>query len=268
MLLIHKIKGSTAPLLDKFKGQWQRLRHIGRQRETRAADLQPLMRRIGITPIQEDYYIEALRHRSRSLETNEGVRVNNERLEFLGDAILDAVCCSHLFRTYPGWDEGNMSKCKSSMVSRPVNNEVGRRLQLEHYLIAVPGALHHSPDIYGNTVEALIGAIYMDQGFAVTERFILKHVIPTFYEMEDQTIESIQNYKSELIEWTQKHHLQSEFVLDYCNSSSPKGTFTYTVWINGKPVGSGTGSSKKRAQQQAAHVTLDKLRHAYGELYS
>lgn len=248
-------------LLQTIREQWRRRCNRFRGNRAGERDLSPLFRQIGILPERPELYRLAMTHRSKSITNDRGERQNNERLEFLGDAILDAVCSKHLYLKYPLWDEGELSKCKGSMVSRPVNNEVGRRLHLERYIIAIPGALEHSADLYGNTVEALIGAIYLDQGFLQTEQFVCRHVLPVFYDMEHRTAPSIQNYKSELIEWTQKHHLQFEFVLDE-HLLLPEERFTYTVWINGKPIGSGSGSSKKRAQQQASYQTLALLREA------
>lgn len=247
---------------ERWKHWWRRLR--GDDKEY-VPDLIPLFERIDIVPVRTDLYLLAMRHRSCTITDEQGTKLNNERLEFLGDAVLEASVCTYLYHLHPTWDEGELSKCKSSLVSRPVNNEVGRRLHLERYLIMVPSALDNSVDIYGNTLEALIGAIYLDQGYARTQEFIREHIIPTYRDMRAHTVVSIQNFKSELIEWVQKHHLSHEFRLEE-HSMEPHDLFTYTVWIDDKPVGRGSGSSKKRAQQAAARDTLELLKQAYTKL--
>ncbi len=253
-------------LIRQIGELWSRLRQrLGGKSKEHLPDLTPLFEDIGIDPSDTKLYLLAMRHRSCTIAGEQGEKLNNERLEFLGDAVLDATICTYLYLQHPSWDEGELSKCKSSLVSRPVNNEVGRRLHLERYLIMVPSALDNSVDIYGNAIEALIGAIYLDQGYARTQLFVRQHIIPTYQEMQDHTVASIQNYKSELIEWVQKHHLSHEFRLEE-HQIDPLDYFTYSVWINGRPIGKGGGSSKKRAQQEASRITLDLLKQAHSNL--
>lgn len=249
-------------LSERWQHWWSRLRGDNSQR---TPNLTTLFDRIGIVPVRTDLYLLAMRHRSCSIIGEEGEKLNNERLEFLGDAVLEASICTYLYHLHPTWDEGELSKCKSSLVSRPVNNEVGRRLHLERYIVMVPSALDNSVDIYGNTVEALIGAIYLDQGYARTQEFVRDFILPTYRDMQEHTVASIQNYKSELIEWVQKHHLSHEFRLEE-HEMAPHDRFVYSVWIDGKPVGRGSGSSKKRAQQEASRATLDLLQQAYSTI--
>ena len=155
----------TRSLLRELGERWQHWwRKMRGGTSQRTPDLTSLFDRIGIVPVRTDLYLLAMRHRSCTIIGEGGEKLNNERLEFLGDAVLEASICTYLYHLHPTWDEGELSKCKSSLVSRPVNNEVGRRLHLERYIIMVPSALDNSVDIYGNTVEALIGAIYLDQG--------------------------------------------------------------------------------------------------------
>ncbi len=216
---------------------------------------------LGFKPRQTAFYELAFRHSSCSLVDDSGYRVNNERLEFLGDSVLATAISGYLYRKHPHWDEGDMSQRRSAVVKRQINNVVARELGLERLLIVRGEVSQMSPDIMGNTLEALIGAIYLDRGYEMAERFVLTRFIPIFLEMEDSMTNATTNYKSLLLEWAQKHHLELEFRL----ISEPKrahGHFNYAVFVDGHRIGSGIGMSKKEAHQNAAHDALEKLKRA------
>lgn len=222
--------------------------------------LLPSYKTLGFHPRHLEVYKLAFTHSSCSEQDTEGNKLNNERLEFLGDSVLSTVIAGHLYRKHPEWTEGQMSKRRSAIVKRAVNNAIGKRMQLDLYLRHGHEALNSnlSADVYGNTLEALIGAIYLDRGYRIAERFIIQKVLPMFFELEDSLLDQTTNYKSLLLEWAQKHHLPLEFQMQ----QEPKrsgGTFISAVFIDGKKVGVGHGRNKKEAHQEAAHVALISL---------
>lgn len=225
-----------------------------------------LFRSIGIEPHNLDLYHLAFLHRSYYPKDHEGNRLSNERIEFLGDAILSAIVSVFLYETYPEWDEGKLSKRKASVVSRHVNNKVAQELGLCHYLLYRGEIDPYSGDLPGNTLEALIGAIYLDQGFKITEHFVLDHVLPVYRALEKEGDQAINNYKSLLLEWAQRHHFDVHF--SNRNKTTPRkgGLFVYAVEINGKVIGIGQSTSIKRAHQEASFNAIQRLREAHIEI--
>lgn len=221
--------------------------------------LNPLFRSIGIRPNNYEYYRLAFTHSSLGAVDVNGNKINNERLEFLGDSVLSTAISNYLYLNYPQWNEGQMSKRRSAIVKRAVNNALGRQMNLVQYLKHGHDQPEHlSADVYGNTLEALIGAIYLDLGYTQAESFIINRILPIFAQLEDSLIEQTTNYKSLLIEWAQKYH----FSLDFRMLQEPKragGVFVAAVYIDEKKVGIGRGKSKKEAHQEAAHATLTSL---------
>lgn len=216
---------------------------------------------LGFKPSRIAFYELAFRHSSCSLVDDEGYRLNNERLEFLGDSVLATAISGYLYRQHPHWDEGDMSQRRSAIVKRQINNVVAKKLRLDRFLIVRGEISQMSSDIMGNTLEALIGAIYLDKGYQAAEKFVLTRFIPVFHELEDSLTDTTTNYKSLLLEWAQKHYLNLEFRL----ISEPKrahGHFNYAVFVDGHRIGSGIGMNKKEAHQNAAHDALEKLKRA------
>ena len=223
--------------------------------------LYPLFKLIGICPKNIALYELAMRHSSRTItEKGTGVRLNNERLEFLGDSILAAAVSVQLYTRHPAWNEGEMSKRKSSIVARNVNNKVGKTLNITEYINAAQPAHTLSHDVPGNAVEALIGAIYLDLGFRQAERFVCNFIFPTYHHLEENTEHSIHNYKSDLLEWGQKHHFEVEFVPQ--EGEAPRRRYTFAAVVNGEVLGIGSASSKKQAHQVAAYEAIAHLNKA------
>lgn len=215
---------------------------------------------LGFHPRNLEIYQLAFTHSSCGEMDAAGNRLNNERLEFLGDSVLSTVIAGHLYLRHPSWDEGRMSKRRSAIVKRAVNNAIGKRMELDLYLRHGHEVLGNSlsDDVYGNTLEALIGAIYLDRGYEQAKRFVIDKVLPMFLELEDSLLDQTTNYKSLLLEWAQKHHLP----LDFKMLQEPKrsgGTFISAVFIDNKKVGIGRGRNKKEAHQEAAHSALTSL---------
>ena len=221
-----------------------------------------LVELLGFEPRDPELYDLAFRHSSMSKLDAEGFKVNNERLEFLGDSVLATAMSHYLYLHYPAWDEGELSKRRGTIVKRAVNNAVAQRMGLDKMLQIRREARHSSTDIYGNTLEALIGAIFLDRGYTRAEEFVHHRVLPLFLELEQSLREQTTNYKSLLLEWTQKHHL----ALDFRMLQEPKKTgaaFICAVFIDERKVGVGSGASKKLAHQDAAHKALLALCKVY-----
>lgn len=244
-------------MLRRFIDNIQRL-----CRKTPTEPLISLIEVLGFRPKTLTYYELAFRHSSCSLVDEAGHKVNNERLEFLGDSVLATSVSHHLYKKYPFWDEGQMSKRRGALVKRAVNNAVSQSMGLDRLLQFYGADIRRlSADAYGNALEALIGAIFLDQGYAVAEAFVLERVLPLFRELEESLLEQTTNYKSILLEWAQKHHLAFDFRM----LQEPKrngGVFICAVFINDKRVGTGRGMNKKEAHQEAAHDALNALTNA------
>jgi len=211
---------------------------------------------LGFTPKHIEYYQLALMHRSKPDE----IQDNNERLEFLGDAILGAIVAEYLFKRYPYQSEGFLTELRSRIVRRDTMNEVALRMglnKLVQYNKSDRGLSRSH--IFGNALEALIGAVYLDQGFAKTRKFLQAQVIRAYIDIE--TLETTDtNYKNKILSWAQKNdHTISFDTLEERTEGSRK-IFTIGVVLDGTVVASGTGHNKKEAGQMAAQRALEKLK--------
>jgi ribonuclease-3 len=210
---------------------------------------------VGFTPVHIDYYRLALMHRSKP----DDVTNSNERLEFLGDAILGAIIAEYLFKKYPYQPEGYLTELRSRIVRRETMNNVALRMGLNKLVQYNQNDKGLSRShIFGNALEALIGAVYLDQGFTNTRKFILNQIIRSYIDLD--TMESTDtNYKNQLLSWAQKGNKVLVFdAIDEKNEGTRK-LFTIGVFIDGELITSGTGYNKKDAGQVAAKSALDLL---------
>lgn len=194
-------------------------------------------------------------HRSRP----DDVTDSNERLEFLGDAILGAIIAEYLFKKYPYQPEGYLTELRSRIVRRETMNNVALRMGLNKLVQYNQNDRGLSRShIFGNALEALIGAVYLDQGFAKTRTFILKQIIRAYIDLD--TMESTDtNYKNQLLSWAQRSNRQLVFeTVDERNEGTRK-LFTVAVVIDGDQVATGTGFNKKEAGQVAARNAMEVL---------
>ncbi|XZF13371.1 ribonuclease III [Chitinophagaceae bacterium MMS25-I14] len=210
---------------------------------------------LGFIPDHLQYYQLALMHRSK----NEEMAQNNERLEFLGDAMLGAIVAEYLFKKYPAQPEGYLTEMRSRIVRRETLNNVALRMGL-HKMVQYnqnDRGLSRS-HIFGNALEALIGAVYLDQGFIKTRKFILQQIIRPYVDIE--LIESTDtNYKNKLLSWAQRNnHLLSFDTVEEKMEGSRK-LFTIAIILDGEQVTTGTGYNKKEAGQVAAQKALEAL---------
>ena len=206
----------------------------------------------GFIPHNIELYKLALIHKSASLILEDGRAINNERLEFLGDAVIEAVTSDYLFIEFPDRDEGFMTQLRSRIVSRQSLNELAVHLGLDRQVISNSGAGIVQKHIYGDAFEAMMGAIYLDQGYDFVNRLLINGIYYRYLNLYE-LIESETDFKSRLIEWSQKNHHRILFRTDHDQGySSAHPVFRCTVLVDDIEVGHGSGDSKKEAEQQAA----------------
>ncbi len=221
-----------------------------------------LKRSFGIRPADMAMYRQALRHSSAVPEDRPDLP-NNERLESLGDAILDAVVGSMLFERYPQQGEGFLTRMRSKLVSRQQLSELARRVEITK-VIESNITRGHETSVPGNALEAVFGAIYLEQGFDRARKAILK-LIDGAYDLSELEKEDRDN-KSRLLEWGQKHRRRVEFHITEEGGRGGRGkVYCAEVKVDGEVRGTGRGSSKKRAEQDAADAafrTMEKRRNS------
>jgi ribonuclease III len=210
---------------------------------------------IGFTPYNLNIYKQVFQHRSKFIEPE----TNNERLELLGDAILDAIVCEFLYKKYPYKEEGFITELRSKIVNRKSLNEVGNRLGLTDYLKFNRKSINDaSKDLAGNTFEALVGAVYLDVGFENTRRFILTRVLKNLIDVDALEITNT-DYKSQIFHYVQRAGKNIDFKVMEEKAHNRRAYFIIHLEISGKVIAQGEGFSKKVAEQNAAMNALNKL---------
>ena len=215
---------------------------------------------VGSKPVNLDLYKLATRHTSVARETKKGFKESNERLEYLGDAILGATVADYLFKKFPFKDEGFLTEIRSRIVNRESLNMVGRKIGISaivEFDSSHKGSLSHK-SLYGDTLEAIVGAVYLDKGYYFCNRFIIKKLISPYYDI-NEIIRSNPNYKSKIIEWAQKENKEFSFEIISIKNNRSHKEFTAQVLIDNEPVGKGFGLSKKKAEQDAAQKACETL---------
>jgi len=215
---------------------------------------------LGTRPGKLNLYEIAFIHRSASFKLPDGKKINNERLEYLGDSILDAILSDYLFEIFPEGSEGFMTKIRSRIVNREILNHLALSMGLDDLLVTRVKQENSSDNLYGNALEALIGALFIDKGFRKTRKIFIKKVLNRYLNL-DQIIKTDTDHKSLIFEWVQKNKSNLLFT---CNEeydfSKKQQIFSSTLIIDGVEYGTGTGSSKKEAEQRAAGTAWTKLR--------
>ena len=217
-------------------------------------------RMLGFYPRDIRIYEQALLHKSSSIKSDQGRLLNNERLEFLGDAILDAVVGDIVYQKFDGKREGFLTNTRSKIVSRESLNHVAEQIGLSKLIKFSIRHSAHNSYMGGNAFEALVGAIYLDRGYAYCKYFMEHRIIGQYIDLNRVSRKEV-NFKSKLIEWSQKNKVELIFELisqavDEFNSP----TFETEVVIEGIRTCKGKGYSKKESQQEAAHGVLNKIK--------
>ena len=212
-------------------------------------------KRFGYRPKNIKLFRRALTHKSIAHNFDE---LSNERLEFLGDAILDAVIAEMLFSLYPEEDEGHLTKIKSKVVSRRTLSLIGEEMEIGKILRYNRGRSIKMATIEGNAFEALVGAIYLDAGYLQVKKSLNEHILKKYIDL-NQILEEEIDFKSKLFIWSQKNHLPLEFEVVSEENRGPSWNYKVRVVINKQEFGQGSGSSKKTAEQAASKETLELL---------
>jgi len=214
----------------------------------------------GAKPLNLQLYQLAFKHSSVALKTpHQEFKVSNERLEYLGDAVLGAVIAEYLYKKYPYRDEGFLTEIRSRIVNRESLNNLSRKIGLAN-LVEFEGQKHNRnyQSIAGDALEAFIGAVFLDRDFFFCRKFILKRLLQPHLDI-DKIVSTNLNFKSLLIEYAQKEGKEIEFVL--IDEKIQKGTpvFTVEVLVDGESLGKGMGQNKKKAEQAAAEKAYNLL---------
>ncbi len=214
---------------------------------------------IGQKPKNDLLYQLAFRHTSASKQTKiDGFKESNERLEFLGDAVLGMVVAEYLFKKYPFKDEGFLTEIRSRIVNRESLNIVARKIGLDK-LIEFDGQRNfHRTSMFGDAMEALIGAIYLDKGFIFTKKFIVSKLLSNHFDL-DTVISNNSNYKSIILGWAQADGRKVEFLIVEEKGKNHSKEFIAQVLLDSEIISSGTGWNKKKAEQDASRRACEIL---------
>lgn len=217
---------------------------------------------LGFTPRRTEIYQVAFIHRSKSVETIKGHRINNERLEYLGDAVLSAIVADYLYKKFPLQGEGFLTELRSKIVSRSNLNKVAHKIGLAQLIQYNKEQQGIFKSIEGDAFEALVGAIYLEKGYKFTQRIIIRRVIQLHMDI-DALSQQDWNFKSKLIDWGQKTKCKVMFeVVNTINpnkKNSNRKEYEVRTLIDNKPGESAIEYSIKAAEQLAAEKTFKKL---------
>jgi len=214
---------------------------------------------LGFRPGNLKLYEIAFIHRSATFTLPDGKKVNNERLEFLGDAILDAILSDYLFEKFPDANEGFLTKIRSRIVKRDVLNQLAISMGINKILISNISSVNLTKNLFGDAFEALIGAVFIDKGFKKTKKLFLKNVLNKYLDL-NLIVKTDTDYKSMVFEWVQKK--RSNLIYTYNEEydfSTKKSIFSTILIIDKVEMGRGQGSSKKEAEQEAANQAWKRL---------
>ena len=215
---------------------------------------------LGFYPHNIEYYRQALMHKSIGRRNDKGKPLNNERLEFLGDAILDAAVGHIVYRHYEGKREGFLTNTRSKLVSRETLGKLANEMGLSQLILSAGHSNSHNSYVGGNAFEALVGAIYLDRGYDTCMWFWENRVLGKYINLDKVAFKEV-NFKSKLLEWSQKNKVRMEYrMLKQKKDDNGSPVFSFQVLLEGVEGEKGSGYSKKEAQQLASKDTLQKLK--------
>ena len=215
---------------------------------------------LGFYPRNIRLYEQALLHKSTAVRSEKGRPLNNERLEFLGDAILDAIVGDIVYQHFEGKREGFLTNTRSKIVQRETLNKLAVEIGLDKLIKYSTRSSSHNSYMYGNAFEAFIGAIYLDRGYECCKQFMQKKIIEPYIDLDKLSRKEV-NFKSKLIEWSQKNKMEVSFeLIEQFLDKENNPVFQTEVRIEGILGGAGTGYSKKESQQNAAQMALKKIK--------
>jgi ribonuclease III len=213
----------------------------------------------GRKPLNLSLYRLALTPAGLGEASHKGFRISNERLEFLGDAILGAVIAEHLFKKFPLRDEGFLTETRSKLVNRETLNSIGIKIGLKDTLELVIDSRQFTGNksLYGDILEAFLGAVYLDRGYEFSKKLIQSRIL--IHTDLEGMISTVSNYKSKIIEWTQKENKTAEYKVIQINGNQRFKEFVVELLVDGETISSGKGPTKKKAEQDASKNASDQL---------
>lgn len=215
---------------------------------------------LGFYPRNIEIYEQALLHKSSSVKSDKGRLLNNERLEFLGDAILDAVVADIVYKEFEGKKEGFLTNTRSKIVQRDTLNKLAVEIGLDKLIKSSTRSSSHNSYMCGNAFEAFIGAIYIDRGYEACKVFMEEKIIKPYIDLDKVARKEV-NFKSKLIEWSQKNKISISFeLIEQFLDPGSNPVFQTEVLVEGQSAGTGIGYSKKESQQNAAQMALKKIK--------
>lgn len=218
-----------------------------------------LKKLLGFRPVNLRLYEMAFIHRSATYTLPDGVKINNERLEYLGDAIIDSILSDYLFRLYPEATEGFLTKTRARIVKRETLNQLGLSMGLDRLIVSNLAPSDSPRNLYGNAVEALAGALFIDNGYNRTRKFMIERVLKKHLNLSE-VLAAETDYKSLILEYCQKNKQK----LNFTSREKPSGSgghqiFIVSLEINNEVISQGEGATKKEAEQEASMAALHKL---------
>jgi ribonuclease-3 len=220
-----------------------------------------IVRLLGFLPGRQRLYEIAFIHKSASATHKNGKMVNNERLEYLGDAILDAIIADYLYSRFPDSDEGFLTQLRAKLVKRKMLNKLAAKLGITPLLVSRTGSDDATFNLLGNALEAFIGAIYLDKGYIRTRSYVVKKILNKYVDLEKLSRKE-SDFKSRIIEWAQKNKQEISFISkEISNGASRIPVYTAELLLEDKALGTGKGHSKKEAEQKAAEQALSNIDH-------
>ena len=214
----------------------------------------------GFRPNDIHIYELSLIHRSASKVDSQGNPVNNERLEYLGDAIIGAVVAEFLYNRFPGQDEGFLTQMRSKLVNRVFLTELTHRIKLDQFIQKNDNNSSSDSHIYGDALESLVGALYLDRGYDKAKEFITKKLLADHVDLKKVECTNT-NYKSQLIEWCQKNKKEISFEThENIHEDNKTTSFISLIKIDDKIIGQGKGKSKKEAHQHASAKAIQTIK--------
>lgn len=217
--------------------------------------LDDLLRITKLYPQNEKLYKLAFVHSSASLKMPDGTHINNERLEFLGDAILDAIVAEYLYKTFPDKPEGFLTETRAKIVNGESLAHLATTLGINKYIVSHAYHFKTNKNILEDAFEAMIGALYLDQGYRKTRQFVVNRLIAKYIDI-DLVLKTENNYKSKLLEWGRQKNVEIVFNTLVVDKDERPLHFSSELEIDGTPKASGYGTSKKEAEQDAARQFL------------
>ncbi|NND07268.1 MAG: ribonuclease III [Saprospiraceae bacterium] len=215
---------------------------------------------LGFVPSNMALFQQAFFHKSNNNNqdsTGPKVHQNNERLEYLGDALLSTIVAEYLFKKYPNSDEGFLTKMRAKIVKRKTLNDIGDRMGLDMLLLEY-NSTKLSKSMMGNALEALVGAVYLEKGYDITRRFVVNRILRAYLDIH-KLEKKDDNFKSQLLEWCQKNGLEISYeVLDRFKVDK-RDRFKVAVLVDGAKMGEAEEFNKKSAEQIASRIALSRI---------